>query len=276
MSAFASTAGTNGAHNYGMRTFILFACLSVSLAVAADEFRYLIPLTGYLSTDDGTYYYATTFVQNLSPREATVQATAVYPLNASGPCTAGEPFTIAAHDRVTIGPGSCFSSVSAVEVVSSEKLIVRTELDTHKTMVSGWDKQVLDAPTEWIAAGVTAVSEAIIRDDGPRQANLLVVNPSDQTLTMTVEMTRPEFGLSSTKTIVVPALSARFVTLEEIRNPSPPPFIYSVDGRHLVRLTANGQWQGGISSIYKGPSMYVPAIALESEEAPSARLDPSP
>jgi hypothetical protein len=247
-----------------MRSFILFAFLSVSFAVAADEYPYLIPLTGYLSTGDGTYYYATTIVQNLSPRAATVRATAVYPLNASGTCTPGEPFVIPASERVTISPGSCFSSVSAVTIVSDEKLSVRTELDTHKTMVSGWDKQIIDAPTEWIAAGITAVSEAIIREDGPRQANLLLVNPSEQTLTMTIEMTRPEFGLSRTETIAVPALAARFVNLEEIRNPSPPPFIYSVDGRHLVRLTADGPWQGGISSIYKGPSMYVPAIPLQS------------
>lgn len=254
-----------------MRAFILFACLSVSLAAAAEEFRYLIPLTGYLSSDDGTYYYAGTVVQNLSSHPATVQATDVYPLNGGKPCAASEPFTVPPQGRVTIGWGACFASVSSVVIQSDAKLSVRTEIDIHKTLVSGWDKQLIDASTEWIPAGVPAVSEAIIRDDGPRKANLLVINPSDQTLTMTVEMTRPEFDLSSATTIEVPAKSSRLVNLEEIRNPSPPPFISSVDGRHLVRLTGSGPWQGGVSSVFKGPSMYLPAMALETSTATAVR-----
>jgi hypothetical protein len=247
-----------------MRALILFACLAVSTAVAADEFRYLIPMAGYLYTaDDATYYYATTTVQNLSPRPATVRTTDVYPYFANGTCEAGEPFTVPAQGRITIDPMACMASFSALAIVSDEKLSVRTELDTHKTMVFGWDKLLLDAPTDWIPAGVTALSEGIIRDDGPRKANLLVVNPSaDQTLTMTVETSRPEFRLSGTTTVVVPPLSARFVNLSELRNPSPPPFIYSAEGRHLLRLTANGAWQGGVASIYRGPSMYIPATPV--------------
>jgi hypothetical protein len=247
-----------------MRALILFACLAVSTAATAEEFRYLIPMAGYLYTsDDATYYYATTTVQNLSPRPATVQTTDVYPYFANATCAAGDPITVPPQGRVTIGPMACMSSLSALAIVSDEKLLVRTELDSHKTMVSGWDKQLLDAPTDWIAAGVTALSEAVIREDGPRKANLLVVNPSaDQMLTMTVDMTRPELETSGTITINVPPLSARFVSLPELRNPSPPPFIYSVEGRHLLRLTANGRWQGGVSSIFKGPSMYIPATPI--------------
>jgi hypothetical protein len=136
------------------------------------------------------------------------------------------------------------------------------ELDTHKTRVLGWDKQIVDAPTEWIPAGVTALSEAVIRFDGPRTANLFVINPSATTLTMSVDMTRPELRMSSTRTIDVPPHSMRMVALDEIRNPNPPPFIYSLEGRHLLRLTANGPWQGGVSSLYEGPSMYMPATPL--------------
>lgn len=259
-----------------MRRFLLLLSLSVSFAALADEHRYLLPMVGHLSTNDRTTYSATTVLQNLSPRVATVRVAKVYPLNGAGGCTAGEPFTIAPYERRTIGPDSCFSAVSSAELVSDEKLLVRTELDTHQTLVSGWDKQVLDAPTSWISAGTTAVAEAIIREDGPRGASLLVVNPSDQALTMTIEMTRPEFQLSSRTSIVIPAASARFIALQEIRNPSPPPFIYSVNGRHLVRLTASGPWQGGISSIYRGPSMYVPAIALEGPQGAQMTMDPSP
>jgi hypothetical protein len=247
-----------------MRALILFACLAVSTAASADEFHYLIPMAGYLYTaDDATYYYATTTVQNLSPRPATVQTTDVYPYFAGGSCAAGEPFTIPAQGRITIGPMECMASLSALAIVSDEKLSVRTELDTHKTMVFGWDKLLLDATTDWIPAGVTALSEGIIRDDGPRKASLLVVNPSaDQMLTVTVETSRPEFVLSGTMNVDVPPLSARYVNLPELRNLKPPPFIYSAEGRHLLRLTANGAWQGGVVSVYRGPSMYIPATPI--------------
>jgi hypothetical protein len=247
-----------------MRSLILIACLSLSVAASADEFRYLIPLTGYLSGEDSTFYYAGTIVQNLSPRPATVQATDIYALNGGKACSASEPFTVPPQGRVTIGWGACFASISAVALLSNERLSVRTEVDTHKTRDSGWDKLILDAPTEWIPAGVTAVSEAIIREDGPRKASLLVVNPSDQTLTITVEMTRPEFDLSSATSFDVPAKSSRLISLAEVKNPSPPPFISSVDGRHLVRLTGSGPWQGGVASTFRGPSMYVPATALQA------------
>ena len=242
---------------------ILVLSLAVSAVAVAEEYRYLVPLAGYIATSDGTYHYATTVLQNLSPRTATVRASDAYPLNPGRPCsTGGEPFTIAAQSRRTISPMSCMAAASALEIVSSEKLIVRMELDTHKTRVLGWDKQVIDAPTAWIPAGVTAVTEAVIRFDGPRTANLLVVNPSAETLTMTVDMSRPEIRMSSTTTIQVPPHSMRMVPLEEVRNPNPPPFIYSLEGRHLLRLTANGPWQGGVSSLYEGPSMYMPATPL--------------
>ncbi|HKR62144.1 MAG TPA: hypothetical protein VJZ00_00320 [Thermoanaerobaculia bacterium] len=246
-----------------MRALILIASLAVSLVASAEQFQYIVPLSGYLSTDDGTYYYATTVVQNLSPREATVSTVDVYPLNGASPCVVGAPFAVPASGRVSIGPVACFGNVSAIQIVSTEKLRVHTEIDTHATRVSGWDKQLIDAPSAWIPAGTTAVTEAIIRDDGPRKANLLVINPSFQTLTLNIEMERPELDRSSARTIDVPAHSARLIPLEEVRNPSPPPFVYSVEGRHLLRITGNGDWQGGVSSIYKGPSMYVPAVALE-------------
>jgi hypothetical protein len=246
-----------------MRALILFASLVVSTIVAAEEFRYLIPVSGYIATDDGTYYYATTILQNLSPLPATVATTGVYPLSSGKPCATGEPFTIAAQGRETVGPIACMANASAIEIVSDQKLLVRTELEIHKTLVAGWDKEILDAPTDWIPAGVTAVSEAIIRTDGPRKANLLVINPAFMPITMTVEMTRPELARSSTMTIEIPARSLQFIDLPEITNPAPPPFISSVDGRHLLRLTATGMWQGGVSSVFKGPSMYVPATALE-------------
>jgi hypothetical protein len=257
-----------------MRSLILIVCLSLSVAASAQEFRYLIPLTGYMLGDDNTYYYADTIVQNLSPRPATVQATEIYALNGGKACDGGEAFTVPPQGRVTVGWGACFAAISAISILSDQKLSIRTEIDTHKTLVSGWDKLIIDAPSEWIPAGVTAVSEAIIREDGPRKASLLLVNPSETALTMTVEMTRPEFDLSSATTIEVPAKSARLVNLAEIKNPSPPPFISSVDGRHLVRLTGNGPWQGGVSSIFKGPSMYIPATALEASAVPTAVRGP--
>lgn len=251
------------AHNEAMRALILSLCLVVSLSASAQAYRYLVPMTGYLSTDDGTYYYAYTVVQNLTPREATIVTVGMYPLSNASPCPSPEPWTIPALERVRISPMVCMSALAAMEIASTEPLSIRTELDTHKTMVSGWDRQILNATTSWIPADVPALSEAVLLDDQGRKASLLAINPSDQPIVLTVEMVRPEYNLTRTLMVDVPPRSMRFASLAEIRNPSPPPFISSVDGRHLLKITSTGPWQGGVSSLFKGPSMYVPATPLE-------------
>lgn len=246
-----------------MRALILSLCLAVSLSASAQEHRYLIPITGYLATDDGTFYYAYTVVQNLTPREATITTAGMYPLSLERPCPSPEPWTVPARERVRIGPMVCMSALAAMEIVSTEPLSIRTELDTHKTMVSGWDRQIINATTSWIPADVTSLSEAVLLDEQGRRGNLLAINPSEVPIVLTVEMVRPEYRLSKTLTVDVPPRSMRFASLGEIRNPGPPPFISSVDGRHLLRITSTGPWQGGVSSLFKGPSMYVPATPLE-------------
>jgi hypothetical protein len=246
-----------------MRAILISLLLAVSLSAAAQEYRYLIPMMGYLASDDGTYYYAYTVVQSLTPRNATIVTAAMYPLSAGRPCRSPEPWTVRAGERARVSPMSCMAAVSAMEIISNEPLSVRTELDTHKTMASGWDRQIISASTDWIPAGVTSISEAVILEDQGRRANLLAINPSDTAILLTIEMSRPEYRLSKTLTVEVPAQSMRFASLAEVRNPTPPPpFIASMDGRHLLRITSTGPWQGGVSSRYQGPSMYVPATPL--------------
>lgn len=245
-----------------MRAILIALLLAVSLSASAQEYRYLIPVTGYLSAGDGTYYYANTIVQSLTPREATIVTAAMYPLSASRPCPSPGAWSVRGGERARISPMICMAALSAMEIISNEPLSIRTELDTHKSMVSGWDKQIIPAATGWIPAGVTSISEAVLLDDQGRKANLLAVNPSETPVVLTVEMDRPEYGLSKTLTIDVPGRSMRFASLGEIRNPSPPPFIASFDGRHVLRITSTGPWQGGVSSLFKGPSMYVPATPL--------------
>jgi hypothetical protein len=246
-----------------MRAILISLLLAVSLSASAQEYRYLIPMTGYLPADDGTYYYAYTVVQSLTPRDATIVTAAMYPLSAARPCRSPQPWTVRAGERVRISPMSCMAATSAMEIISNEPLSVRTELDTHMTMVLGWDKQVIPATTSWIPSGVASISEAVIREDQGRKANLLAINPSDTAIVLTVEMSRPEYRISKTLTIEVPAQSMRFANLAEVRSATPlPPFIASIDGRHLLRITSTGPWQGGVSSRYQGPSMFVPATPL--------------
>jgi hypothetical protein len=259
-----------------MRSLILLLSLVITFGALAAEHRYIVPIAGYLTNPDGTYFYAYTTVQNLSTRSATIRTEAMYPLSATQTCGAPDAVTLAGRERVQIQPMLCMSAVSAMELVSSEPLIVRTELDTHQTMVYGWDKQIIDSPREWIPADVPSVSEAVLLDEQGRKANLLAINPSDQTILLKVEIERPEYHSSQTMMIEVPAKSMRFAPLSEIRNPAPPPFISSVDGRHLLRITSTGPWQGGVSSTFKGPSMYIPATPLDTstvaqEEQPSTR-----
>jgi hypothetical protein len=245
-----------------MRSLALVVTLSLTLAASAAEYHYLIPLAGYLAMPDGTYHYAYTTIQNLSPRQATITTTAVYPYFADAVCRTPDPTPIEPRERLMVSPLICMGRASAFDIVSDEPLIVRTELQTHKTRIAGWDKQIIDAPTAWIEPGVAAVTDCILRDDEGKKANLLVVNPSDATLTLTIEITRPDLRLSDTLTLEVPPRSTSFAPLSEVRDPHPAPFGVFGDGRHILTITGDGPWQGGVTSLVQGPSMYIPAVPL--------------
>jgi hypothetical protein len=244
-----------------MRTFIVLLSLAVSMSAAAAEFQYVIPFAGFAQGNDGTWLYSYTVVTNLSPRPATVQTTDVYPVVAGSACSAPAPFTLAPNQRIRISPMVCMGRLSSLAFVSDEPLSVRTELDTKKASF-GSDRQIINAFTEWIPAGVESVTEAIIRDDAGWKANLVLINPNETPLVVTVVVDRPEVNRSTTLTFDVAPKSTRIVNVPELRRENPTPFITSGEGRHMLRLSANGDYQAGFSSMSYGVSMYVPATPL--------------
>ena len=244
-----------------MRTFIVLVSLAVSLSAAAAEHRYVIPFAGFAQGNDGTWLYSYTVVTNLSPRPATILTTDVYPVIAESPCAAPAPINLAANQRIRISPMVCMGRLSALSIVSDEPLSVRTELDTKKPAF-GSDRQIINAFTDWIPTGVESVTEAVIRDDAGWRANLVLINPNETPLVVNVAVDRPEVNRSTTMTIDVAPKSARIVNVPELRRTNPTPFITSGEGRHLLRLSANGPYQAGFSSMSYGVSMYVPATPL--------------
>jgi hypothetical protein len=244
-----------------MRTFIVIASLAISMSAAAAEYRYILPFAGYARANDGMWLYSYTVVTNLSPRPATITTTDVYPVFADTPCSTPAPATLEPHARLRISPMICMGRLSSLAIVSDEPLSVRTELDTKKPAF-GSDRQIIDAFTDWIPAGVESVTEAIIRDDSGWGANLVLINPSDQPLVVNVAIDRPEVNRSTSMTIDVAPKSTRITQIPELRRANPTPFITSGEGRHLLRISANGPYQAGLSSNSYGVSMYVPATQL--------------
>jgi len=246
-----------------MRIHVLIASLVLALGLSAAEYRYILPVAGYSLGQDGTSLYAYTVVTNLSPRPATLRTTNVYPLVADRPCNVSttSASTLEPNARVRISPMICMDRLSSIEIVSDEPLSVRTELDT-KRWAFGTDRQIIQAPTDWIAAGATSVTEAIIRDDSNWRANLLLINPSDQQLTVQVQVDRPEVHNSATHTFELAPRSTRIVNIPEVRRVPLDPFVSSGEGRHILRISANGPYQAGMSSVSYGVSMYVPATPL--------------
>lgn len=246
-----------------MRALItLLICLSLTATVLADDHPYLIPMVGYTATSDHVYTYAYTYVQNLSPRTATFEVKEVYSMSASRRCDVSGSLEIPAYERVTISPMTCMTAVAAVAIVSNEPLSIRTELDSHQTMATGWDKQVIDAPAEWIAAGTTTIAEGVVLEDSDKKASLLVINPADVPLTLTVQLDRPEHRTSSTRTFTIGPRSMQLIDLAPVRRDVNWPFMSSGKGRHVIRITGDGPWQGGVSSVSKGSSMWAPAKPL--------------
>ncbi len=244
-----------------MRTLALITALLLALTAAAAEHPYILPLAGYALGQDGTNLYAYTVVTNLSPRTATIRTTNVYPLVADRACAAPTTISLEPHSRLRISPMICMDRLSSLEIVSDEPLSIRTELDT-KRWTFGSDRQIITAPTEWIAANVSSVTEAIIRDDSQWRANLLLINPSDSNLVVNVQVDRPEVRNAAMHTFEVAPRSSRIVNIPEVRRVIPEPFISSGEGRHILTITGNGPYQAGMSSVSYGISMYVPATPL--------------
>lgn len=235
----------------------------LSLSVAAAEYEYVVPLAGYTEGSGRTWYYAQAFIRNLSPRPAELRVTGLYPAVPDAGCGLAETATIAPHDRIVTGLTICRAQFAAFSFTSSEKLDIRIEIDSHVTLKAGWDKQVIDASSGWLPAGVDLVAEGIAKRTLER-ANVLLVNPSDRVLTVQMHVERPEWELASDLILEVPARSVRLFPLTELPHPAPPPFMDSADGRHLIRLRGDGPLQGGVSTISRdGASMYVPLVALE-------------
>lgn len=246
-----------------MRTLILVLSLVLSSAVAAAEFEYVVPLAGYAEGSGNTWFYAQAFIQNLTPRPATLRTTGLFPAFDGARCEVGETVTIPPYEQIVTGLTICRAQFAAFSFVSDEKLNVRVEIDSHVTMKSGWDKQVIDASHGWLPAGTDLVAEGIVNRTSQR-ANILLVNPSDSVLRAQVHVVRPEWGVANDVTLEVPARSSRLFAIAELPHPAPPPFIDSADGRHLIRLRADGPLQGGVTTVDKsGASMYVPLVALE-------------
>jgi hypothetical protein len=244
-----------------MRTLALAVSLLLALTAAAAEHQYILPMAGYSLGHDGTSLYAYIVVTNLSPRPATIRPTNVYPFAADRPCAAPASIALGPHERMRISPMICMDRVSAIEIVSDEPLSIRTELDT-KRWAFGSDRQIIPAPTQWIAADVPSVTEAIIRDDSQWRANLLLINPADSKLVVHVQVDRPEVSNSATHTFEVAPRTSRIVNIPEVRRVVPTAFISSGEGRHILTITANGPYQAGMSSVSYGISMYVPATPL--------------
>lgn len=246
-----------------MRTLSLVLSLVLSLSVAAAEFEYVVPLAGYAEGSGRTWYYAQAFIRNLSPRPAELRVTGIYPAAHDARCGLADTVTLAPHERIVTGLTVCRAQFAAFSFTSNEKLDIRVEIDSHVTMRSGWDKQVIDASTGWLPAGIDLVAEGIAKRTLQR-ANVLLVNPSDRVLTVQMHVERPEWDVESDLILEVPARSTRLFPLTELPHPAPPPFIDSADGRHLIRLRGDGPLQGGISTVSRdGASMYVPLVALE-------------
>jgi hypothetical protein len=246
-----------------MRTLLLVLSLLGSMGVAAAEYEYVVPLAGYTEGSGRTWYYAQAFIQNLTPRPATLRVTGIYPATPDARCALSETATIEAHEQIVTGLSICRAQFAAFSFVSNEKLNIRVEIDSHVTRRSGWDKQLIDATSGWLPAGVDAVAEGIANRSAQR-TNILLVNPSDRVLTVQVNVTRPEFGVSQDLLIEVAPKATRLFPIAEIANPAPWPFPTSVDGRHYVRLRGDGPLQGGVTTVDTGgASMYVPLVALE-------------
>jgi hypothetical protein len=116
--------------------------------------------------------------------------------------------------------------------------------------------------TEWLPPDTDALIPTIRMYPFQGTANLVLVNPNDFVLTVSVHVDRPELQKSADSTIQMPPRSFLLSALAQIPNPPGNGFPQVFDAVHNVTVRANGKFQAGASNAWDASTTYRSAIPL--------------
>jgi hypothetical protein len=253
-----------------MRRFVQLLVLLVTATNVAAQYTYIVPVSGGVSGFRSIFLTEITAF-NPNATTATLRYQAVYP----GPGTTGcvLPSSQTILPRALVGVSMACFSVHALVLTSDMPLritdLVTASLpDAYRPDANRFEMQPVEVATDWIAPGTEAMIPLvrILRTSGsditPDKANLVLVNPNDFVLTVSLHVERRELGKSVDSIVEVQPRSMLMTSIAPIPTPIPPfPTIY--DAIHEITLRANGKFYAGASNSFLGSTVYWTAIPVQ-------------
>lgn len=239
-----------------MRAWLL---LLVAATLSANEFTYIVPVTGVVFASD-SIYAGTIRALNSGVEVATVSVRDILQPPGAGPCSARQPRILLSGEVSEVGFVTGCVGVRALVLGSDRPIHVRAQVRSIGPFSTS--EQRVDVATSWIEPTETAmIADVEIAKEVGRRANLILVNPNDFVIDVQVRVDRPETKRSRDETLRVSSRSMMIYPIAEIEH-DVCPLLCVVDSLHHLTLTATGRFQAGASSAQWGGAMYRPAVVL--------------
>ena len=237
-----------------MRTILSIALLFAATTLSG-QYSYLVPVAGSGSGFQHDYQ-SDALVTNVGAGTATVRVTTLYLPAPASPCPFPPPQRMlapgeSAHMNPLCGP------LMAYAIDSDQPLAVTAAVRIG--FVTGCPagagaEQKLDVPATFVPANTPAVVGEF-KNGQTWRAKLVVINPNDQSITVSVAVSRYDSALRSTvgstfRTYTVPARALLFQPLEEVPvtpPPNDPDFL--IVPEHTLRISSDGEFQAGVSYL---------------------------
>jgi hypothetical protein len=239
------------------------AVLFFASVAAADEFTYIVPVSGSVRGRDAAYFGSVRVI-NTSSEPARVEIADLIPGSGPSPCSSSGPVTLAPGEITTLGADgkmNC-SGIYSVVLRSDRAIHVQAQVLGLNGSLGTFSEQHVDEATRWIEPGERAlIADVYVAPTFGQLGNLFLVNPNAFPIDVTVTIDRPEVGAKREDTFTVEAHALRQFVIQQVENPAPVPIIQLFNFTHNLTLVANGRFQAGASSVGR-PTAYRPAIIL--------------
>ena len=249
------------------RSALLLLFLAVSATNGAAQYTYIVPVSGFAFGFHSQYFTSVTaFNPNSVP--ATLRYEAVYPAPGNTNCALPASTTVLPRGLVGLSV-ACFN-LHALLLTSDQQLRLVEEVNANFISMDAAgnsfgrpELEPVEVATDWIAPERDVMIPLVRILEPTDRANLILVNPNDFLLTVTLHVERQELGESVDSTLQVEPRSFLMSPVVPIPNPISSGFPQGLEGIHRITLRANGKFQAGVSNTDGWGTIYRPAIPLQ-------------
>jgi hypothetical protein len=248
-----------------MRPFLGIALSLLFASITEAQYTYIVPVAGSAFGFRSQYQTEITAL-NPNAAPATVRYDAFYPT--PGGILCGMPSHQTILPRSVSGLLSACFNLHALVVTSDRPLNVMADVvafffNPSNTSVTSTQVEPVEVATDWIAPESDAMIPNVRMLYPSDKANLVLVNPNDFLLTVSLHIERPELGKSVDDSRQVQPRSFLMTPVAQIPTPQPGTEPRIFDAVHNLTVRANGKFYAGVSNNYLGSSVFKSAVPLQ-------------